>query len=159
MGLSTNIITLYRPMKFKLIKDCNMCMECKCTGKCVLDDDLSKVLEDIRNADCVVFSAPMYFRAPNALYKVLEDRMYSFLDSAGASTLPSGKKAVIIVTYSDPRSNPDISVKLMKETLEEIGFEVLDTIEYCDNFGKDPANENEDLLREVKALGRTLRNT
>jgi len=43
-------------------RGCQGCMACKTTAdKCVVQDDLSAVLEDVRSADVVFFSSPVYF--------------------------------------------------------------------------------------------------
>jgi len=159
MGLSTNIVTLHRPMKFKSIRDCNRCMECKNTGRCVIDDDILTVLDDIVDADCVVFSTPVFFDGPTALYKVIEDRMYAFLDANKVSFLEKGKKAVLIVTSTYPESDLESVSKTLAKNLEIIGFEMMGIITYCDNYGKDPVEENDELIAKVKALGKQMRNT
>lgn len=159
MGLSTNYVTLHRPVKFKSLQDCRRCMGCKNSGKCVIDDDLSIVLEDIKNADCVVFSTPVYFDGPTALYKMVEDRMYSFLDTNRVSTLEPGKKAVLIVTSCYPESNLEKVAETLSENLKTIGFTMLDVITYCDNYGTEPVDKNEDLICRAKLLGRQMRNT
>jgi len=159
MGLSTNLVTLHRPVKFKSIQDCHRCMGCKGTGRCVIDDDIRTVLDEIQEADCVVFSTPIYFDGPTALYKMVEDRMYSFLDVNRASTLAPGKKAVLIVTSCYPESDLGRVAETLANNLKTIGFEMLDVITYCDNYGKDPVDKNEELIHRAKSLGRKMRNT
>lgn len=159
MGLSTNIVTLHRPAKFKSIQDCNYCLNCKATGKCILNDDVKEILDDVIKADCVVFSTPLFFGGPNALYKLIEDRMYAFLDSSGKSILKPGKKAVLIITCSEPDQEMDTLANLLSKNLETFGFEIMDVIKYCDNYGKNPASENSELVKRVKELGKTMRNT
>ena len=159
MGLSTNLVTLHRPVKFKSIQDCHRCMECKSSGKCVIDDDIREVLDDIKTADCVVFSTPVYFEGPNALYKMVEDRMYSFLDVNKVSTLEPGKKALLIITSCYPESDLDRVAETLSNNLKTIGFEMLDVITYCDNYGENPVSKNEELIHRAKSLGRKMRNT
>ena len=159
MGLSTNLVTLHRPVKFKSIQDCHRCMGCKSTGKCVIDDDIRVILDDIIAADCVVFSTPVYFDGPTALYKMVEDRMYSFLDVNKVSTLGPNKKAILILTSCYPESDLKKVADTLEKNLKTIGFEMLDVITYCDNYGKDPVSKNQELVHRAKSLGRTMRNT
>jgi multimeric flavodoxin WrbA len=159
MGLSTNIIRLHRVSKFKAIQDCHRCLDCKKTCRCSIVDDLQPVLDDIVKADCVVFSTPVYFDSPCALYKMVEDRMYSFLDDNMNSTLPKGKKALLIVTSFYPDTDlPEIAGKLAKN-LELIGFEIMGVITYCDYKGTQPVDNNPILLQEAKKMGLSMRNT
>ena len=159
MGLSTNTVSLHRLLKLKSIQDCRRCMLCKRTGKCSIDDDIGEILDDIKKADCVVFSTPVYFKGPSALYKMVEDRMFCFLDEEGRSTLKSGKKAVLIVTGDYPDSDIEEVANVLSSNLETIGFDMLGIITYCDEQGKKPVDDNNALLQEVKSLGLQMRNT
>ena len=159
MGLSTNTVSLHRLVKFKSIQDCHRCMICKGTGKCSIDDDIRMVLEEIKTADCVVFSTPVYFDGPSALYKMVEDRMFSFLDAERHTYLQPNKKAVLIVTSNYPESDVEGVANLLSKNLEMIGFEMLGVITYCDDHGLKPVDKNKELLQEVKSLGLQMRNT
>ncbi len=159
MGLSTNLITLHRLVKLKSIQDCRRNMNCKEMGKCIIDDDLTPVLQDIVEADCVVFSTPVYFDGPCGLYKLVEDRMFSFLDKDGKSILKPGKKALLIVTSYYPETDlPDVAGKL-SSNLEKLGFEIMGVITYCDHMGKEPVENNEIILHAAKQMGLKMRNT
>ncbi|MBE6528436.1 MAG: flavodoxin family protein [Thermoplasmata archaeon] len=159
MGLSTNFITLYRLSKFRSIQDCRRNMACKTSGKCVINDDMAKVLEDIADADCVVFSTPIYFDGPCALYKLLEDRMFSFLDNDMNSVLKPGKKALLIVTSYYPETRLKEVAEGLANTLRKFGFEIMDVITYCDQMGEEPVEKNQDVLHEAKQMGLRMRNT
>lgn len=159
MGLSTNFITLHRLSKFRSVRDCSRKMACKSAGKCVINDDMTKVLEDIAEADCVVFATPIYFDGPCALYKVLEDRMFSFLDDNMNSILKPGKKALLIVTSYYPESRLTEVAERLSENLRKFGFEMMDVITYCDQMGSEPVEKNQDVLREAKQMGLKMRNT
>jgi len=159
MGLSTNFITLHRLVKCKSIFDCRRGMKCKGKGMCVINDDLQVVLEDIVDADCVVFATPVYFDGPCGLYKLLEDRMYCFLEDDKKSVLKPGKKALLIVTSYYPDSDLPKVAGDMAKTLSLFGFDLMGVITYCDNMGKEPVEKNEVLLHEVKQMGLTMRNT
>ena len=101
----------------------------------------------------------MYFDGPTALYKMVEDRMYSFLDVNKVSTLGSNKKAILILTSCYPESDLKKVADTLEKNLKTIGFEMLDVITYCDNYGKDPVSKNQELVHRAKSLGRTMRNT
>jgi multimeric flavodoxin WrbA len=94
-----------------IYRGCQACMACKTTSEqCVVKDDLAAVLEDVRTADVVLISAPIYFGEIAAQAKGLVDRFYSFLSpdfktNPRPGRLTGGKQVVFIV----PQGNPDES--------------------------------------------------
>ena len=154
MGLSTNIINLHVLSKYKAMQDCRRCDSCKAKKACIIDDDLTKVLEDMDDADCVVFSTPVYFNGACGLYKFLEDRMYSFLDEKGKSDIGS-KKAVLITTGDRSCNDLDAVSERLSKNLEAFGFDMMGSITYSDS---DNGIDNE-VLKRAKKMGTTLRNT
>ena len=101
MGLSTNVIKLHRLDNLRSFHGCRACMGCKKSNACVQQDDVSQILEDMMDADCVIFSTPVYFGSPNAQYKVLEDRMFSFIHGDGSKAM-TGKSATSQTTSRSP---------------------------------------------------------
>ena len=158
MGLSTNVIKLHRLDNLHSFHGCRACRACKKTGSCVQQDDISDVLEDMRDADCVIFSSPVYFGAPNAQYKTLEDRMYSFIGADGKKAM-EGKKAIVVVTLGAPVEMGRPTADGMTHALEAVGFEVIREVVYSDDGGKSPAADNLELMKEMKGLGLNFRNT
>ena len=61
------------PMKF--INYCKGCLGCMSSGECVIHDDMSKILEDLVNADVIVFSSPIYFNTITVQMKTIIDRL------------------------------------------------------------------------------------
>ena len=73
-------ITKYNLNEMKY-SGCQACGYCKSHDHCQLDDDVSKLLEEIAEADAVVFGSPIYFILFTGQFKLMEDRMYSFIDA------------------------------------------------------------------------------
>lgn len=133
---------------------CQACNYCKSHEKCKIDDDLSGVLKDMAEADAVVFGSPIYFYLFTGQFKLMEDRMYSFIDPGFNSRLRPGKKAVIVTS----QGNPDLAAfeKAASEfagILELLGFEVVETIQMADGNAPDAVLERKDLLDRAKAVG------
>jgi multimeric flavodoxin WrbA len=90
-------------------RGCQACMSCKkTTDRCAVKDDLTPVLEDVRAADVVILSTPVYFGEITAQAKGFVDRLYSFLGpdyrtNPHSSRLSHGKQLVLIL----PQGNPD----------------------------------------------------
>ncbi len=91
-------------------KGCRACGACKKTSeRCVIDDDLSPVLEAMYTADIIVFATPNYFADVSGQFKLFLDRTYSllkpeFLGSMDKSRLPAGKHLVFILSQGGPDS-------------------------------------------------------
>jgi multimeric flavodoxin WrbA len=136
---------------------CQACNYCKSHENCKIDDDLSGLLEDIAEADAVVFGSPIYFYLFTGQFKLMEDRMYSFIDPGFTSRLKPGKKAVIVTS----QGNPDLSAFEKAATefagiLELLGFEVAEIIRMGNGNAPDAVLERKDLLEKAKAAGLAL---
>ena len=60
------------------IKGCLGCKYCYAhQGECVQKDDMSKVLEILKDADMVVFASPIYWFDITAQLKTVIDRLYA----------------------------------------------------------------------------------
>lgn len=82
-GNETRKICLYD----KTIEFCKGCLACQTTGKCVIHDDVEKILAQMKMADVLVFATPIYFYEMSGQMKTLLDRTnplfpteYSFRD-------------------------------------------------------------------------------
>jgi len=136
---------------------CQGCNYCKSAEVCRIDDDLSGLLEDIREADAVVFGSPIYFYLFSGQFKLMEDRMYSFIDPQFKSRLAPGKKAVIVTS----QGHPDISAfeKAADDfagILKLLGFEVVEIIRMGSGGPPDAVLERKDLLDQARSGGSSL---
>ena len=57
------------------LKYCIGCMTCQDTGKCVLNDDVKDVIEDVNSADTLIFVTPIYYYSISGQLKTFLDRM------------------------------------------------------------------------------------
>ncbi len=60
---------------------CKSCFACKrkdspCRGRCVLQDDLSGILDEIFEADAVIMGSPIYFGSESGLYRNALERIF-----------------------------------------------------------------------------------
>lgn len=102
-------------------KGCQGCYSCK--GKlehCILDDDLTDVLNAMHTANIIVLSSPNYYGDVSGQMKTFIDRTFShltidFIKSDKKSRLPRGKHAVFIVTQaSGENTSKDILERYYK---------------------------------------------
>ena len=89
-------------------RGCQGCMACKTKlDKCVLEDDLTQVLDAVRDADILVLGSPVYFWDVTSQLKGFLDRTYSYLvpnfhSQPVKSRLAPGKKLVMILAQGQP---------------------------------------------------------
>ncbi len=150
---STNFFYLYNLQAMKA-KGCTGCMLCKSGKPCVLDDDLNKTMEDIKNADALILSTPVHFEQASWAYRMFEDRLVSLLDADGNSLIPPGKELIIVVTYS---TSYDAAVALAdhieKTMVDNFKFKMVGMIIYSDHGSKDSALNDEDIKDVARRYG------
>ena len=70
-GINTELITLANLD----IRPCTACMVCKETGLCSINDDLFPIYENVKVADGIIISSPVYFGSATALIKAFIERV------------------------------------------------------------------------------------
>ncbi len=89
-------------------RGCQACMGCKKTAEtCVLKDDLSPLLDEVRQCDVLVLCSPVYYGDITSQMKAFIDRTYcyltpDFMSSPHPSRLKSGKQLVFIQAQGHP---------------------------------------------------------
>jgi len=107
-GAQTRLVNL-REMS---INGCLACEGCKKhLGKCVQKDDLTTLLQEMTTYDAIVMGTPVYWYHVTAQFKMLVDRLYSFMElsensETGEQTIrsefPTGKKFIFLISRGDP---------------------------------------------------------
>lgn len=84
------------------IKNCLGCRQCiKNGGKCVLIDDYTEIFEQIKTADHVIISSPIYINQVNGLTKTFLDRCYPLTDEHHKPRFGK-RKVTLLCTYGVP---------------------------------------------------------
>lgn len=85
-------------------KGCQSCLQCKTeeAAGCVLEDELTPVLELMLESDAWVIGTPVYMAQGTGQLKLLMDRMYGFSGPRRSQRIPADKKAVIVITQGAP---------------------------------------------------------
>ena len=125
-GASVNEFAL-NTMQYRGCQGCEGCHTR--SDRCVLRDDATMALDQLYDADIVVFSAPIYFRDTCGQFKLFYDRLWSLLrtdisEDEDCTRLPSGKIAVLVLTHVDSAGAHNDVVERYTRTLELYGFEV-----------------------------------
>ncbi len=89
-------------------RGCQGCMACTTKlDRCALSDDLTDVLEAVRETDVLVLASPVYFWDMSSQVKTFIDRTFSYLvpdfeTNPRKSRLAPGKKLVFILAQGNP---------------------------------------------------------
>jgi len=135
-------------------RGCQGCMACKTKREdCVLNDDLTEVLEAVRDTDVLVLASPVYFWAVTSQLKAFIDRSFSyltpdFLTSDVKSRLAPGKKLVFILTQGNP--DPGLFGDIFQNIdyfFKAYGFEESHLIRACGVGGPGEAAKLEDVMQ------------
>ena len=77
---NNNIVTEI-VLKDKIIGDCRGCAICQQNGgKCVQDDDMNEIYDEMHKADVIVLACPVYFYTWPSLMKRMIDRTFAIED-------------------------------------------------------------------------------
>ena len=143
-------------------RGCQGCMACKTKhDKCVLKDDLTEVLESIKNSDITLLAAPVYFGDVTSQAKGFIDRSYSnlkptfYTDPENASRLDKGKKLIFITVQGAPEENfADIYPRY--EYFFKWQFDEVYSLRGCDMIKKNSAENNEPLILNAEQMALKL---
>jgi multimeric flavodoxin WrbA len=144
-------------------RGCQACLACKTSSdRCVLEDDLTEVLEAVRNADVLVLATPVYFGEVTSQMKAFLDRAFSFLvpdyfTNPHKSRLQPGKKLVFIQCQGDPdeKSHSDIYPRY-ESFFRWYGFEENHLIRACGKMEPGSVEEDSELLDRVEKTAELL---
>lgn len=134
------------------IAPCKACMYCAENPECVRNDDGNKILDEMLEADGVIFATPVYYGQMSAQGKLIIDRFYGIGQNPNKSL--SGK-AALIFTENQPEHTYDAYIELTKASpFEFMGYEVIGHVD-AGNAGPAGivAEEQKDKLKEAYELG------
>lgn len=81
-------------------KGCRACQQVSGIYGCVQNDEMTKIVEDIIWADCIVLATPLYIWNCPAKLKVMVDRLYGMnkFYGLGKGSLWENKKVALLIT-------------------------------------------------------------
>jgi len=150
------------------IKGCQGCEACKKEpGKCAYQDDLTPLIQEMKDCDAIVLGSPIYWFRVSAQLKILIDRFYCFMgeqedpntgEKSPYFVFPSGKKFVIVTSQGD--ENPE----LYQQTLDWLnlvttimGSSSTEFITHCGSEdARDSAKNNAELMAKAESTGASL---
>lgn len=144
-------------------RGCQGCMTCKAElERCVLEDDLTEVLDAAAQCDVLVMASPVYFGDVSSQLKGFIDRTFSFVGPDYAvnprpSRLQPGKRFVFIQTQGDPEEDHHVDIfERYSVFFEWTGFGAGRLIRACGLFEEEEALTREDALKSADEAAEAL---
>ena len=102
----------------KNIGFCQACYTCFKTGKCVLKDDMTDILDKMQEADVIVVATPTYFLTMNGMLKCTIDRFLPKWQDLG------GHDVYFIITGHDGKAGLELVGEELTRIFENLGNRV-----------------------------------
>jgi multimeric flavodoxin WrbA len=131
-----------------VIKPCTACNTCQKTGRCVIEDDFSSVLEKMNESNVWVLGTPVYWWGPTAQMKAFIDRWYGVDRSVFR-----GKRIVLAIPSGGGPYYARQTVEMLEEIIPYLGMKHVATLQ-IGTSGKDSVKKNTALLKEALETGR-----
>ena len=137
------------------IRGCQACMHCKSHDGCKQEDDMIRLIEEIKKADRIVIGSPIYIGYVSGQTKVFLDRLYVFYTGPNSpSKMPPGKKAALVFSQGNPDEKAfSQSIEIVPSFLGRLGLEITDTLHAA---GIPSAADNKDLMQKAYEIGSDL---
>lgn len=137
-------------------KGCQGCNGCKKNGtNCVMKDDLTPVLDAIRNADGVIISSPVYFGEACGQYRMLEDRFFGYLKADFSINIAPGKK-VAVITAAGSAGADALADKMEGVMVNYLKFVSVGKLAVVTKNDAKFAENDADTIAKAKALGKAF---
>jgi len=144
-------------------RGCQGCLTCKTKlDRCVLEDDLTDVLDAVRDADLLLMASPVYYGEVSSQLKGFIDRTFSYLVSdyttnPNPSRLKPGKKLVMVLAQGEPEEQNFADIFPRYESFFRwYGFYDNHLIRACGVFDKGAAEQRADIMQSAENLARKL---
>jgi multimeric flavodoxin WrbA len=130
---------------------CRACDACGKTGKCVQQDDMHALLEQMEQSQVWVLGTPVYYWGPTAQFKAFVDRWYG----AGEAVAFGDKRAILIVPLgSDAAYDARHAVGMIEDSLAWQKTELVATIVAPGVMERGVVRGRPDVLAEARRAGR-----
>lgn len=160
VGAETEYVDLYK-MK---ISGCRVCLICKKNEdvcKCYWRDELSPLIEDIFNCDCLLIGVPIFFSQPSSHYMALLERLiYSLVSYKSGNKFKGRVNVGLFYTINHPMGYFEKSIKPQLKDCEDL-LEMLNgkvVIDVFSNISKNmyASKSEEEIRAKEEQLARDL---
>jgi multimeric flavodoxin WrbA len=136
------------------IGPCRACDACGKTGKCVQEDDMRALLEQMAQSDVWVLGTPVYYWGPTAQFKAFVDRWYSTEHQATPKVKFEDKRVVLTVPLGGTVHDARHTLGTIKDALAYKRSELFATIVAPGVEKKGAVRDHADVLAQARLAGR-----
>jgi len=101
---------------------------CRREGRCVIEDDFGELVDQIREADAVVFATPVYFSDLSESLRTFLDRLRRITRVEAVRRGIEGKLAAGICVAGGGGGGAPMCTVLLERTLATCGFDLVDLV-------------------------------
>ncbi|HIZ06451.1 MAG TPA: flavodoxin family protein [Candidatus Eubacterium avistercoris] len=151
-------VETYTLFKMKFMA-CQGCFGCRLQDDCMVNDELRKALQKVKEADAVVIGSPVYFMQVTGPVKNLYDRLFPLIGENGEPRF--GKKKIVTVytqDFDDPHAFDTYFDYLAQGMFPGFGFVDEDRIVCVNANNPETAENNRELKQNAYDVGRMLAN-
>ena len=145
-------VQVFNVAELKDRRGCIACMGCKKAGKCVLKDEITPIIDAIRDADGVILSTAVYFGQPTGQYRLLEDRFFSFIDGSFTPNIEAGKKLAVVVTAGSAGAE-ELAAQITGRMVQFFKFDCVGTVTMSGGNNPHAAEQNPEILAKAAEIG------
>jgi len=141
------------------INPCRGCLGCVESDRCVINDDMQKLYDALKEADALILGSPVYMGQMTAQAKTFTDRLFAQITPRFSPRFKeenAGKKLVLVWTQGNP--NPEMFKEYFdytKKMFQMLEFDVK-AVQIIAGTRNGPANEREDLFSVLNETGASL---
>lgn len=133
------------------IAPCQGCGHCRATHVCVQSDDMTLLLDELRQADWIIFGSPVYWWGITAQLKTVIDRLYA------DPYVLKNKSVGLVLTGGAATDAPQY--QLIQQQFECMAKAIGFNLAYVKDVSATKAGEvrdNADLMKELHDFGKSL---
>jgi len=156
----------------KKIEYCTGCLTCTLpspgTGKCVIEDDMVEIIENMKSSDAFIFSTPNHMRTitapllnflsrmlPLMVFKVNYDDKGNRIGGEILSKIQD-KKVAMVISQGEPYFCSSLVHEVLESNLKDFRLERAGNIVSMNNLEKGAVSKNKEELKKAFDLGVNL---
>ena len=141
------------------ISPCIGCLSCVESNGCVINDDMQKLYDALKQADALVLGSPVYMGQMSAQAKIFTDRLFAQITPRFSPQFKeenAGKKLVLAFTQGNPNQDMfQVYFDYTKKMFQLLEFDVKKLLVVA-GTRSEQACEKKNLYGEIKEVGSSL---
>lgn len=130
------------------IKPCVDCRGCKINDlDCIVDDDMTKVYNQLEKADLLIFGTPIYWFGPSGQMKMLIDRLRPYNKNRKLEK----KHAAIVMPAGVGSGDCDLTIDMFKRIFKALGINFMGSVT-SEAFDIGDSENDQDAKSQVRIL-------